>query len=186
MVYFDNWAWRLFSESQEIQDRFLRGLKQRNGTLAISWFGLMEFSILTDCKHGRAADRLLEAAFPNVLFLHSDFLKVAQAEEKGLATGISPSPYADDEFFGKYMSFRLKNGPIGLRQLFQTEDIRRELDELLANIVNRIESFRKKTAENLHDQAVIERYRACPRRHYTTGFMLRELLRVFIINRKKR
>ena len=183
MVYFDNWAWRKFSESQPLQTRFINALKLRNGTLALSWFGLAEFSILKDPRHGRNADRLFEAAFPNVFFLHSNFFRVAQAEEEGLPTDISSPPYADDGFFGEFMKLRLSRGPIGLHELSQTDGIRLRLNKLLADIVAQIESLRKESENSQQSQRIIERYRAYPGRHYATGFMLRELLLKFMRNK---
>jgi hypothetical protein len=183
MVYFDAWAWRLFSESQELQSRFISALKLRNGTLTISWFGLAEFSIMKDRRHSYLADRLFEAAFPNVFFLHSDFFKVAKAEAKGTETRVSSPPYADDAFFAAYMQLRLKRGPMGLHQLFQTENICQRLERLLDNIAARIESLRRESWKSEHMQKMIERYRAYPGRHYATGFMLRELLRGFMKDR---
>ena len=95
VVYLDHWALRLFSESQTLTDRLLSALKQRNGTLALSWLNLAEFTRITMEGQARKAESLLEKILPHVFFLEVDFSEVIRREDDLLAGGKLIPPHAD-------------------------------------------------------------------------------------------
>ena len=141
VVYFDNWAWRLFSEDKLLKKRFVSTLVEKRGTLVVSWFGLAEFSIYSDSKHGEAADDLIEAVFPHLVFFNSDFFQVAAAERQLPCSGTIAMLCYEQDVFKAYAEGWLRGRPPRLHRIFQTPAFRQQLDDVLTNIAARIEAF---------------------------------------------
>jgi hypothetical protein len=96
-VYLDHWAWIKISKDEVLAKRFSRALKARNGTLAFSWLNIIEFSKVTDEEHGRKANVLLDAIWPQVFVLYPNFFKVIEQENKILCGGERFAPHGDLE-----------------------------------------------------------------------------------------
>ena len=64
VVYLDHWAVRLFSENDQMQDRFISALHRSGGTWLFSTANLFEFTAMTDLNQAQATERLLSRALP--------------------------------------------------------------------------------------------------------------------------
>src|SRR5438309_4108143 len=71
-VYLDHWALCQFSEEKPLAGRLTAALKARNGTLALSWLNLAEFTRMTREEQARNAENLLEGILPQVFFIDVD------------------------------------------------------------------------------------------------------------------
>lgn len=80
-VYLDHWAVRLFSEELDLQDRFVRSLRAKAGTILLSNITFAEFADLSDARHCEQAEAFLERLLPNVYFTDFAFDKLLQREE---------------------------------------------------------------------------------------------------------
>jgi hypothetical protein len=70
-VYLDHWAMRLFSDDRRLQDRFVRALLTKRGTLLVSHISTAELGGASDPQHVIDAEKFLERCLPH-LFL-TDF-----------------------------------------------------------------------------------------------------------------
>jgi len=184
VVYFDNWAWRLFSEDKLLKKRFVSTLVEKRGTLVVSWFGLAEFSIYSDSKHGEAADDLIEAVFPHLVFFNSDFFQVAAAERQLPCSGTIAMQCYDQDVFKAYAEGCLRGRPPRLHRIFQTPAFRQQLDDVLTNIAARIEAFRIEPKDDRQFLKLVERFRANPGRQHPIAFVFSELIRNLLVDTK--
>src|SRR5687768_594505 len=97
-VYLDHWALRKLSVAPTLRKRFITALKKLEGTLAISWLNLAEYSGVTDKPQSRAAEALFEGALPQVFFLDSNPSTVIERENALLGGGPASAPHADPDF----------------------------------------------------------------------------------------
>jgi hypothetical protein len=82
MVNLDHWAFRLFSENQEMRQVLTGALKERNGTLAIGRLNLLEFTRVTDVAQLRGAEEFIQSLLPHVFFLDVQVMDVVQRENE--------------------------------------------------------------------------------------------------------
>jgi hypothetical protein len=71
-VYFDMCAMRAIAERPEVASRFVAAMRGKQASLLISSMTLYEFSLLSDERHARAADALLEQLFRNLYFIQCE------------------------------------------------------------------------------------------------------------------
>src|SRR6185437_9623690 len=79
-VYLDHWAIRLFSDNHRLQDRLVRTLARKRGTLVLSHISLWEFARPPDARHCAAAERFLERLLPDIYFTDFRFDLVISQE----------------------------------------------------------------------------------------------------------
>ncbi|MGZ8901170.1 MAG: hypothetical protein ACXW3Z_13845, partial [Limisphaerales bacterium] len=80
-VYLDHWALRTISESDSLAERLSEALRQRGGTLVLSWLNVVEFSKVADESQRRKADLFVNSVAENVYWLDPVFFTVIQREE---------------------------------------------------------------------------------------------------------
>jgi hypothetical protein len=102
VVYLDQWALIDISQRQSEAERFAGILKERNGTLALSWINLMEFG---KAKQGTpaAVDALLEKIHPNFAFLESLPDLVIEREDLNLKGGGPVAPHLAGDFLREFV-----------------------------------------------------------------------------------
>ena len=81
-VYLDHWAMRLFSDDQQLQDRFVGTLMAAGGTLLLSNLSFSEFAKATDPRHCTAAEAFLERLLPNIYLTDFALDKVLEREQR--------------------------------------------------------------------------------------------------------
>lgn len=79
-IYLDHWAIRLFSDDYNLQDRFVKALMSKNGTLLLSAISFAEFSEASDPRHCTDTERFLERLLPNIFLTDSALDKVLERE----------------------------------------------------------------------------------------------------------
>jgi hypothetical protein len=186
IVYLDHWAFRLFSESQALSDRLTAALKQNNGTLALSWLNLAEFTKVTVEEQARKAETLIEKILPQIFFLEVDFFEVIGREDDLLAGGNPIPPHADIDLL-KMFSQKKPNS----LNLFTAHDLFRVLqgqvsarfDGLADTGVDRIEVLREKYASDPEFQLAVKRLPTGPSIQHGTRFILREFIRALIVDK---
>src|SRR5437899_4971333 len=183
-VYLDTWAWRKISESEPDAKRFSTALKSRNGTLALSWLNLTEFSrLLTDVQQARKADALLDEILPQVFILNPNFFKVISEEDKLLAGGVPAAPHADLVFLKFFTKHNLCK-PTSLKllpeqslfQLTQASAIATPFGRFADLIISHIESLRRNYANNRKFCLAVKRIPKGQPIQRGTRFIARKLL----------
>jgi len=152
-VYLDHWALRTFSEDANLAARLTAALHTRNGTLALSWLNLAEFSKLTSQQQARQTEALIETILPSVFFLEIDPFKVRDRENKLLAGGPARPPHECPELLEALIALRpVSVKPLTARDLFavmQNSKSAQHFDDLADRVVDRVETLRKECSAPL-------------------------------------
>jgi len=189
-VYLDHWALRKFSEDQTLATRFTAALNLRNGTLALSWLNLAEFTKVTIEEQAHKAENLVEAILPQLFFLEIYPFKVIQRENEALAGGSPTPPHADIEFLKAFSQFR----PTSLN-LFTAHDLFRviqarnsTLGKNFSNLgdalIKSLKALRNRTDTDPGFQSTLRRSPSGFPIQRGTRFILHELVRTFLINKQ--
>src|SRR5881628_314481 len=81
-VYLDHWALRLFSDELALQDRFVRALRAKSGTLLLSNLNFAEFARATDRRHCVDAEAFVERLVPNIYLTDFALDKLLEREQE--------------------------------------------------------------------------------------------------------
>jgi hypothetical protein len=185
-VYLDHWALRMFSESQALSDRLTVALKQQNGTLALSWLNLAEFTRVTDEEQASKAETFLEKILPNIFFLEVDFGEVIRREDDLLAGGKLIPPHFDLDLLRMFSQMKpnLLN-PFTAHDLFKViqGQVSARFDGLADTGVDRIEALRERYAADPEFQSAIKRLPSGPPIQRGTRFIFREFVRALIVDK---
>lgn len=186
-VYLDHWALRKFSESQSLATRFTVALKSRKGTLALSWLNLVEFIKVTEEEQARKAESFFEANLPHVFFLDVEPFAVIRREDDLLAGGPPTAPHADVGLLGAFSHLKPTSpNPFTAQDLFrvvQTNQLIPRFDRLADTIVGRIEVLRDELDTNPVFRFAVKRLPSGPQIQRGTRFILRELIRTFLVDK---
>ncbi len=186
-VYLDHWALLQFSENRSLTGRLTEGLSRRNGTLALSWVNLVEFTKMTMKEQACKAETLIESILPRIFFLEVDSFTVIRREDDMLAGGSPTPPHADSEFLRVFSQLK----PTSL-ELFTAQDLFRvvqvsgldkRFDHLADSLVDRVEELRNEMDTNPKLLAMIRRSASGAQIQRGTRFILREMVRTLLIDR---
>jgi hypothetical protein len=186
-VYLDHWALRRFSENPALATRLTAALKSRNGTLALSWLNLAEFTRVKVEKQALHAENLFEANLPRVFLLEVEPFAVIRREDELLAGGPLVPPHADVEFLDAFT--HLKPTSLNLftaRDLFrvvQSSGLAERFDHLADTVVGRVEALRDELDTNPEFQSAVRRLPSGPQIQRGTRFILRELVRTLLVDK---
>jgi hypothetical protein len=186
-VYLDHWALRQFSENQKLADRLTEGLNRRNGTLALSWLNVGEFTKMTMKEQARRAENLIESNLPRVFFLEVEPFAVIRREDDML-TGSSPTaPHADLEFLRVFSQLKPTSLELftaqNLFRVVQDSGLDKRFDHLADTVVGRVEALRNEMDTNPHFRAIINRSASGPQIQRGTRFILREMVRTMLFDK---
>ena len=181
-IYLDHWALSLFSEDINLQNRLIRAIKDKKGTLVISIINFMEFASATDPKHSLETESFLDKVLPNIYFADFDIDKVKNKENNMLNNEDRFWPSADlFHLHELYQSSTRHNKPTtaGMFQKFQAE--RKYVLGLKAQVIldirNAIDSTFKETSYKSKARNID------PNNERTrTSIILGELLRDFVLD----
>ena len=185
-IYLDHWALRMFSESQALSDRLTAALKQENGTLALSWLNLAEFTRVTDKEQASKAGTLLEKILPNIFFLEVDFGEVIRREDDLLAGGKLIPPHFDLDLLRMFSQIKPNSlNHFTAHDLFKViqGQVSTRFDGLADTGVDRIEALREQYAADPKFQSAIKRLPSGPPIQRGTRFILREFVRALIVDK---
>jgi len=79
-VYLDHWAIRLFSDNCTLQDRLVKALRSKGGTLLLSNISFSEFAAPNDPRHAADAEDFIERLLPNIYLTDFALDKVLERE----------------------------------------------------------------------------------------------------------
>ncbi len=186
-VYFDHWALRKFSEDPVLTARFAAALGRRNGTLALSWLNLAEFTKVTDAAQARSAENFIEANILRLFFLDTEPFAVIGREDVLLAGGEPVAPHADAEFLKAFAELKPDSvRPFtarGLFQVIQSGQLTGRLDDLADGVVDRVAALRTELDSNLGFRSAVRRLPDGSRGPRATRVILRELVRSLLVDR---
>jgi len=145
LVYLDHWALRRFSEDSDLGARLTGILRDRGGTLALSWLNLGEYAAVSDPKQRRAAEQFVEGILPAVFCVQVDLATVDKRERAQ-----DPLPHADPD-----LSLLFVRGREGLKTITATglfevydETLARTKDRLATIVQGRLEFLRRTHRED--------------------------------------
>jgi hypothetical protein len=187
-VYLDHWALRKFSENQTLADRLTEALTSRNGTLALSWLNLAEFTKVTTEEQARKAESLIEANLPRVFFLEVEPFVVISREDELLAGGLPNPPHSALILLQSFIQLKPPSlNPFTARDLFkamQGSRLAGRLDSLADTVVGRVEALRDALDTGPAFQSAIRRLPSGPQIQRGTRFLLRELVRALLVDKR--
>lgn len=187
IVYLDHWALCDFSENQTLAARLIAALKLRDGTLALSWLNLVEFSKITKEEQARKAENLVEAILPRIFFLEVQPFRVIRREDNLLGGGPPAPPHADLDFLRVFIRLKPKSlNPFTAHDLFrvaQANELAKCFDDLADTIIDRVEAMRDEIDTNPEFQSAVRRSPSGPQIQRATRFILRELVRTFLVDK---
>jgi hypothetical protein len=96
-VYLDHWAIRRFSDDIGLQERFVKALHEKRGTLLLCHLNLAEFVGPNDPASVDKAEVFLEAALPNIYFSELNVQKAIDQETTPRTSGVDLPPPSDRE-----------------------------------------------------------------------------------------
>lgn len=111
-VYLDHWAIRLFSDDLALQDRLVRALRSKGGTLLLSNISFGEFSVPSDPQHATDAETFIERLLPNIYLTDFALDKVLERENSETNNAKRFWPSADLPQL-KLFAERAQNAPLG-------------------------------------------------------------------------
>ena len=187
-VYLDHWALRTLSEDDKLAIRLVAALKSRNGTLAISWLNVGEFSKVTSPEPARNAENLVESCLPQVFFVEVEPFQVIDREDKLLAGGPPEAPHADLDLLKAFVQLRPKSVQLltahELFKVVQGTSLVQGLDGLADTIVGRVGALRVDVENDPDFRKTVQRLPAGTLIQRGTRFVLRELVRSLLIDQR--
>jgi hypothetical protein len=180
-VYLDHWALRYFSEDSELANRLSVALESRNGTLALSWLNLAEFTKVTDEVQTRKAETFIEAILPRIFFLEIDPFAVIKCENELLAGGLPISPpHGDLDLLRVFSSFKPRSvNQFTARDLFnvvQRSEFAEDFCHLANTVVRHVNVLRDKIEAEVKYRASRKRLPSSWQVQRGTRLILNELI----------
>ena len=187
-VYLDHWALRRFSEDSTLADRLSAILGSRNGTLALSWLNLAEFTKVTREDQARKAESLVEAILPRLFFIEVDPVVVIRRENELLACGVPAPPHGDLDFLSVFSQFEPTSlNPFSARDLFKIVQNSRSasrFDHLAEALMRTIKAQRDEYTNDPEFRSAVRRLPTGPQIQRGTRFILRELVRALLVDKQ--
>lgn len=182
VVYLDHWALSLFSEDFNLQNRLIRAIKDKKGTLVISIINFMEFASATDPKHSLETELFLDKILPNIYFADFDTDKVENKESKMFNNEDRFWPSADLSTLHELYQNSTRHNKLTTTGMFQTFQVERKYilglkAQLILDIRNAVDSIFKETSYKNKARNI------GPNNERTrTSIILGELLRDFVLD----
>jgi hypothetical protein len=139
-VYLDHWAIRLFSDDRDLQDRFVKALISKRGTLLLSTFSFAEFSEASDARHCLDAEAFFERLLPNIFLTNSapdDILERELNEPNNVKRFWPPADLPQLKLFAE----RKQSAPLGFTMqgfIMMAHTHRTELSEVTKSTVRMV------------------------------------------------
>lgn len=189
-VYLDHWALRDISEDALLGTRLTTALQERNGTLALSWLNLCEYSKITVDGQARKAAYLLERNLPRLFFIEIEPFRVIQRENQLLTGGPRVPPHSDESLLHAFTCLKPATStsvsPFTPHNFFQyTQDVgtAQNFDDLADVVIDRIEMMREELATESSFERDLRRPLAAPPKQAGTRYIIRALIKMMLLNR---
>lgn len=177
-VYLDHWALRQLSKNESLGTRLTAALRERGGTLAISWANIAEFPRL-DAEAARLAEKFIESNIPHLFFLDFNVFDVIERENVILAGGASAAPHADIDLLRLVIGLRPSGvAPVTCRgMLTEISGQRLESTERMkATFVERVTALQSEYFADPKFRALADRAVGGDGRDRATIIILREMV----------
>jgi len=152
MVYLDHWAFRRFSDEPALAARFVKALRARGGTLALSWLNLGEYANVSVTESRRAAESFVQSVLPAIFCIQVEPFAVDQRARAG-----DHLPHADEALASMLLNINeLDDKPFTAADLFEPlydTGLAQTKDRLAATTQGRLEYLRQ---EYHRDHALAE------------------------------
>lgn len=187
-VYLDHWALRLLSEEMSLRHQFIVQLKASNGTLALSWLNLIEFSQMESNQAHTLAEDLLDQLLPNIFFMEINPYEIIRRENKLIAGERVLLPlHADNGFLEVFIKLGANSSTefstAGLfTPMHKSAPVQEEFAALTDQIVRDVKKLRAKMNKNEKFQNAIRQHPSGPSLQRGTRYVLQELTRTFLVN----
>jgi hypothetical protein len=186
-VYLDHWALRAFSEDQEWASRLTAALRDREGTLALSWANLAEFTKVTDQRQARLAETLIEANLARIFLLEVNPFTVIEREDQLLAGGPPVPPHGDPDFLGALVMLKPRALTLltahSLFNAVQRPGSAERTDSMADMFVSRLATMRDEIQVDSIFRAALRRPATTASIQRGTRFILQELVRALILDK---
>lgn len=136
-VYLDLCALRIVAESSELAARFVAAMRRASASLLISSMTIYEFVLLSDMRHARAVDSLLQQLFRHLYFIQCEPITVIAKEEAVMDGAVVDAPHADAELFRQTLILgKQQDGPLELTSLLSSRggELRSGLTDFMLNV----------------------------------------------------
>lgn len=188
-VYLDHWAFRQISEDDKLRKQFVDTLKEKKGTLSISWLNFTEFAKV-DEKQKRVAENFIDSVLPNIVFLEvAPFVVIEREKENALLAGAPPAPPHIDAEYAKVLLIDGANSltPLsanGLLEDSSSPELVECCKSYVKSIIDRTEQLRKEVANDQQRANGVKNFvyrEVVPR---GTRQLVRAMLRSLVLNRE--
>jgi hypothetical protein len=128
---------RIIAESPEFAPRFVAAMYRASASLLISSMTIYEFVLLSDMRHARAVDGLLQQLFRHLYFFQCEPITVIAKEEAVMDGAVIDAPHADADLFQQTLILgKQQDGPLELTSLLSSRaaDLRAGLKEFMVNV----------------------------------------------------
>lgn len=133
-VYLDHWALKEIAETEELQSKFIRLIKSKNGVLLLNHQNFVEYCGTADSNQCNLAIEMLNKLFPNIFLAKFDLRTAATEIRNEGHSVVSIQPISDQDFLDLITS-RARNGKF--------------FDELFSEI----RLFRNEISDQLHQMS---------------------------------
>lgn len=186
-VYLDHWAFRKISENPQLRAAFVATLKEKGGTLCISWLNFNEFADV-DISQKKMAEAFVDEVLPNIVFLESAPFVVIDRENE-LLNGSRPLPPHIDGEFGKSLLIGASKSvkPFSADRLFQftaSSELVPGRESLARTIIDRVEKIRTEVAADKELEKRVNNFKHRDVVQRGTRHLIREMLRSLLKNPK--
>lgn len=191
-VYFDHWALMELSKNQELIQRFLKSLKNRNGTLALSWLNLLEYSKIKDKNQITDFETFMDQISPRLFFINSDPWEVVASEDKVVSGERQFSAWGDKELLKYFITMDKPTNslnPLDAKCLLKNINIPELQNHLkiLGNVfVEQVNLLKSEYNENEKLKKMVNKSPRASSILPATRFLIPELIGFFLKNEKKK
>jgi len=187
-VYLDHWALLSFAENETLGTRLTAALKSQNGTLALSWLNVVEFTKVMAEGQARSVKQLLEMNLPRVFFLEVEPFSVIRREDELLAGRPLVAPHADLDFLREFAHIKPMSlnsfTAHGLFKAVQDSPLGRSFEGLADSVVARVKALRYELDRSPSFQSAVRRSPSGSQIQRGTRFLLREMLRTLLVDKR--
>lgn len=181
VVYLDHCALMDIADTQELADALVAAIAKREGTLALSWVNLAEFSKVSNAANAANVESLLERVRPHVFLIDTNMFAVIDRENTPRTPGDHrPPPQHDGVFLQALVHVERQSlDPLSFRGLFGRVASRQPQDYLASfrtSVVMKVMELRAGYATDANFARSVVASPSGPPRRDATLHLLVELL----------
>lgn len=119
VVYLDHWALMDIADNSRLADTFSDTVVRTGGTWALSWLNIAEFVAVSEPRHARNAESILDRVRPHLFFIEPNMFEVIKREDRLLGGGTPESPVSDSRLLQSFVGYDSKSvDPLSAGNIF--------------------------------------------------------------------